>query len=135
MSKPDAQGESLAIPLDVRRAVDARDLMTCRVCGKWLGDRRALHHVIYGGDERGMGGRRVHNVDEIVTVCWLPGDGDCHSLVHSAKRVWQPLLLEAAKRRGVTAFQIKRWQAMRGRSLRPTNKPMRDPHNPSGDPS
>lgn len=107
--RPDAKEESLAIPADVRRAVDARDNATCRVCGKFLGDRRALHHVIYGGDDRGMGGRRVHSPAEIVTVCWLPGDGDCHQMVHSAKRTWQPLLLEVAQRSGITALQLKRW--------------------------
>ena len=111
--KPDSKGESLAIPDDVRRAVDERDQMSCRVCGKWLGERRALHHIVYGGDARGMGGRRVHNVDQIVTVCWLPGDNDCHALVHSNKWLWQPVLLEVARRGGVTAHQVRRWQTQR----------------------
>lgn len=131
MSKPDAEGESLSIPASVRKIVDDRDQLTCRVCGKHLGDRRALHHIIYGGDDRGMGGRRIHNPDEIVTVCWLPGDGDCHQMVHSAKRIWQPILLEVARRRGVTALQIKRWQAMRGqrRFNRPLPTAMRNLHH------
>jgi hypothetical protein len=119
--RADAEGESLAIPTAVRAAVDERDQLTCRVCGKWLGDRRALHHIVYGGDERGMGGRRVHNVEEIVTVCWLPGDPEnglqpCHERVHSDKHMWQPLLLMAARRRGVTAIQLRRWA--RARKLR-----------------
>lgn len=105
-----AKEESLAIPTSVRAIVDARDAQTCRVCGKYLGDRRALHHIIYGGDERGMGGRRVHDPAEIVTVCWLPGDGDCHQLVHGSKKTWQPLLLEVARRSGITALQLRRWQ-------------------------
>lgn len=111
-----AERETRDIPTDVRAAVDERDTLHCRVCGKWLGERRALHHIIYGGDDRGMGGRRVHNVDEIVTVCWLPGDPrfgvrPCHDRVHSDKRRWQPLLLEIATRRGVTAIQLERWRA------------------------
>lgn len=110
VARADATEESLSIPVSVRQAVDLRDAMHCRVCGKYLGDRRALHHVIYGGDARGMGGRRVHNTAEIVTVCWLPGDGDCHQLVHSAKHVWQPLLLQVAQRPGITALQLQRWQ-------------------------
>jgi hypothetical protein len=115
---PLAKRETLAIPQAVRDAVDERDQLHCRVCGKWLGDRRALHHIVYGGDDRGMGGRRVHNVEEIVTVCWLPGDPrsgmqSCHDRVHSDKRLWQPLLLAVAQRSGVTALQLRRWIAAR----------------------
>lgn len=117
---PPARRETLAIPAAIRDAVDERDQLHCRVCGKWLGDRRALHHVVYGGDARGMGGRRVHEVTEIVTVCWLPGDPlpgvpSCHERVHSNKSVWQPLLLAVAQRRGVTALQLRRWQKSRTR--------------------
>ena len=115
MTRPDAREESLAIPAAVREAVDLRDGMHCRVCGKYLGDRRALHHVIYGGDARGMGGRRIHNVDEIATVCWLAGDPapgmrPCHDLVHSNKRLYQPLLLEVLQTSGVTVLQLQRWK-------------------------
>lgn len=102
--------ESLAIPKSVRKAVDERDLFHCRVCGKFLGqDERALHHIVYGGDARGMGGRRLHDPAEIVTVCWMWA-GNCHDLVHGNKSLWQPLLLEVAQHRGVTAFQLKRWR-------------------------
>lgn len=118
MSKADGREESLAIPPDVRAAVDERDGRTCRVCGRFLGDRRALHHVVYGGDQRGMGGRRVHDPAEIVTVCWLPGDGNCHELVHSSKATWMPLLLLVAQRRSVTALQLRRWQQQRPRTGR-----------------
>lgn len=111
--KPDAQEESLSIPPAIRAAVDTRDGMSCRVCGRYLGERRALHHVLYGGDLVGLGGRRRHHADEILTVCWLPGDGDCHQLVHSNKRLWQPILLEVLKRPGITALQVKRWMDMR----------------------
>ena len=76
--KNKAVRESLSIPTDVRAVVDERDQHFCRVCGEYLGpDRRALHHIVYGGDDVGMGGRRVHNPDQIITVGWLPGQ-DCH---------------------------------------------------------
>lgn len=108
--KADAREESLSIPADVRAAVDERDQLKCRVCGKYLGERRALHHVVYGGDAVGMGGRRKHVVAEIATVCWLPGDGDCHQLVHSRKGYYQGLLLSALRRRGITVYQLERWR-------------------------
>ena len=110
MARPDARDESLAIPDDVRKIVDDRDGQCCRVCGKYLGERRALHHIVYGGDARGMGGRRVHDPTEIATVCWLPGDNGCHERVHSAKRIWMPLLLITVQRRSITALQLQRWQ-------------------------
>lgn len=104
-----AKDETLEIPDAVRREVDERDGTCCRVCGKYLGERRALHHIRYGGDTVGMGGRRKHDPNEIATVCWLPGDNDCHQIVHSNKAEWMPLLLLAVKRRSVTARQLQRW--------------------------
>lgn len=120
MPRADAKEESLAIPTSVRAAVDARDGEHCRVCGRYLGDRRALHHVIYGGDARGMGGRRQHVVEEIVTVCWLPGDGNCHEMVHGNKELWVPLLLAVAGQPGVTALQLYRWR--RAATIRKTRR-------------
>jgi len=120
-----ATRETLAIPDAVRRIVDDRDGMHCRVCGKYLGDERALHHIIYGGDRRGFGGRRVHDPDEIVTVCWMWG-GNCHDRVHGDKSTWQPLLLQVVQRRGVTAMQLKRWaDAQHARTNRAGRRPRR----------
>ena len=56
-----------------------------------------------------MGGRRVHTVEEIVTVCWMWG-GNCHDRVHREKLLWQPLLLEVVHRPGLTAMQLMRWR-------------------------
>lgn len=109
-----ASRETLAIPAAVRDAVDERDGQHCRVCGKYVGDERALHHIEYGGDARGMGGRRVHDVDGIVTVCWMWA-GNCHDRVHSDKLLYQPLLREVVKRPGITALQILRWRAARAK--------------------
>jgi hypothetical protein len=101
--------ETIAIPKDVRAAVDDRDQHHCRVCGKWLGDQRALHHILYGGDRQGMGGRRTHDLDNLITVCWMWG-GNCHDLVHSSKHLWQPLLLKVITIPGISALQLRRWQ-------------------------
>lgn len=102
--------DSLAIPDDVRTIVDERDRMHCRVCGRWLGHARALHHIRYGGSRQGMGGRRDHDPNNLITVCWMWA-GNCHSLVHSAKTLWLPLLERTVATPGVTAMQLRRWQS------------------------
>lgn len=109
---PPAVKETRQIPPEVRAIVDARDNLTCRVCGRHLGiERRALHHVIFGGDARGMGGRRRHDPAEIMTVCWLPGDGGCHDKLHGRKSYYQPYALRVLRSRGTTVLQLIRWEA------------------------
>lgn len=115
--RPDAVRESLAIPGDIRAAVDDRDALHCRVCGRYLGDDRAQHHILYGGDLRGMGGRRHHALEEILTVCWMYG-GNCHDIVHGNKSFWVPVLLRVAQRPGITALQVIRWDKARERKRR-----------------
>ena len=114
MAKPDAEGETLAIPQLMRDAVDDRDGGFCRMCGKYLGGRRAIHHIFFGGDLQGMGGRRKHELDNLVSLCWLPYDNDCHQRAHSRKDYWQPLL-HAAITSPIksTAIQLARWNARR----------------------
>lgn len=107
-----AERETLAIPTDLREAVDERDGLHCRVCGKHLGQARALHHISYGGSRHGMGGRREHSLDNLVTVCWMWG-GNCHDLVHSDKGLWLPVLQQVITTPGITAFQLRRWRARR----------------------
>ncbi len=112
MSEPSQERstrETLAIPKDIREAVDDRDRQYCRVCGKYLADQRALHHILFGGDRVGLGGRRVHELDNLITVCWMWG-GNCHDLVHANKRLWQPLLLKVITIPGISAMQLRRWQ-------------------------
>lgn len=115
MSRPNGEAETVAIPKSLRMAVDDRDRQHCRMCGKWLGERRAIHHIYFGGDRQGMGGRRDHRLDNLVSLCWLPGDTDCHARAHARKAYWQEHLstvvtLEA----NVTALQLARW-ARRGK--------------------
>lgn len=107
-----ARRETLAIPSAIRDLVDERDGYHCRVCGKYLGDARALHHIRFGGDRQGMGGRREHGLDNLITVCWMWG-GNCHDLVHSQKGLWLPLLERTITVPGVTAMQLRRWRQRR----------------------
>lgn len=119
MSDDDSHGETVAIPERMRRAVDQRDCGFCRMCGKFLGERRAIHHIFFGGDLQGMGGRRSHTLDNLVSLCWLPGDKDCHQRAHSRKHYWQPLLAEVVtSQRNVTALQLSRWRASQDRKNR-----------------
>jgi 5-methylcytosine-specific restriction endonuclease McrA len=62
------------IPLEVRRAVLARDSYRCRRCGEQDTGKLHLHHVTY----RSQGGD--HNPDNLVTVCF-----GCHRLIHDKK--------------------------------------------------
>lgn len=90
------------IPPAVRAAVVARDEGTCRVCGTWVGDEGALHHIEY----RSQGGQ--HTVENLVTVHWMYAPR-CHERVHSQKALWQPILLETVKHDGMNAMQLRRW--------------------------
>lgn len=112
-----ASSETVAIPNYLRRAVDERDGGFCRMCGKFLGQRRAIHHIYFGGDVQGMGGRRNHDIDNLVSLCWLPGDSDCHQRAHGRKGFWQPLLLQVVTcKNNVTAMQLARHQARERRN-------------------
>ncbi len=66
------------IPPAVIREVMARDGGVCQKCG---GRGSDLHHCVYGGTGR----RRIHKVENIVTLCLY-----CHSEAHSTKvaREW-----------------------------------------------
>lgn len=107
--------ETLAIPASVRAEVDERDGGLCRFCGQFVGPQRALHHIAYGGDFQGMGGRRLHRPDNLLTVGWL-FDHDCHSILHGNKNRWMELALQAAVTPGVTVLQLERWRRARNRS-------------------
>lgn len=59
-----------------------------------------------------MGGRREHDLNNLITVCWMWG-GNCHELVHSDKGLWVPLLEQTIVTPGVTAIQLRRWASRR----------------------
>lgn len=109
-------GETLAVPRNIRAQVDERDGGHCRFCGAYLGDRRVIHHIHYGGDIVGLGGRRQHSLENLISLCDA-FDNRCHQKVHAQKSTWQPILAQLARigdvAKGVTALQVKRWNDMR----------------------
>lgn len=100
----DSEGETRDIPARVREEVWDRDQGLCRVCGAWGGDSLAIHHIEY----RSEGG--LHVLTNLVSVHWMYAPR-CHEVVHSNKRLWQPILLQVAQQPGVTALQVRRWLA------------------------
>jgi hypothetical protein len=99
--------QSLAIPMAIREQVLERDGGVCRLCGR---TNVIAHHIRYGGDEIGMGGRRFHSVDNIVSLGQYY-EHQCHEEVHSAKGLWTPLLIRVVEMPGVTALALYRWIA------------------------
>lgn len=93
------------MPPAVRAFVLDRDGGCCRVCGATARDP-AVHHIEY----RSEGGLNV--ATNLVTVHWMY-DPRCHELVHSLKRLWQPILLVVVQHNGVNARQLLRWARTR----------------------
>lgn len=99
--------QSLSIPMAIREQVLERDGGVCRLCGR---TNVIAHHIRYGGDEIGMGGRRFHSVGNIVSL-GQHYEHQCHERVHAAKQLWTPLLIRVVEMPGVTAFALYRWIA------------------------
>ncbi len=74
-------------PADLRKKIKERDEYTCQLCKEseqyhykgWL----QVHHIIYRS-ELGQ-----HHSSNLVLLCL-----DCHNLVHSNKKKYQPLLAQ-----------------------------------------
>jgi 5-methylcytosine-specific restriction endonuclease McrA len=84
------------IPDGVRKVVLARDRHRCRWCGR-VNVVLHLHHIVY----RSGGGQ--HHADNLVTLC-----GSDHSMVHTNKGLYPPLLTELLDLPGVTGLQMMR---------------------------
>ena len=99
--------EDALTPTGVRAAVNARDGFHCRICGVFE-DRNALHHIEF----RSGGG--ADTVANLITLCWLPWQPDCHlQRAHRRKRFWQPILRELVATPGITGLQLVRWRGVR----------------------
>lgn len=99
--KPKAKKQSVTkkapsgIPQPVRKKVMERDNWRCRYCLK-KSDGLHLHHVLY----RSQGG--PDTLGNLITLCM-----GCHELVHSNKRRWQPVLLEALRFPHLTVLEAE----------------------------
>lgn len=84
---------------EVREAVKERDGNWCLLSGK-PGPGLHLHRVVYGGMGGGNGKYEVWN-------CVLLSN-EMHTLVHSSKKTWMPLLLEylSCKKLGADTSKI-----------------------------
>ena len=93
------------VPADVRDLVIERDGSCCRVCGRYV-EHPALHHIVF----KSQGGLDVPS--NLITIGWLPGH-DCHlPIAHGRNaRSWREIFLAIAERPGVTALQVRRWNA------------------------
>lgn len=84
------------MPKAVRAKVVDREMRLCARCGRGqhrtrgrAGDFLHVHHIKYrseGGD---------HTPENLIALC-----GECHDVVHSNKRIWQPVLLEYTRLSG-----------------------------------
>lgn len=97
--KPRTRPSAPKIPIDVRMAVHDRD-KTCRMCGSSRGLH--CHHVDY----RSQGGPDTEG--NLVLLC-----AEHHELVHSDKRVYQPVLrallwLEYVEHQHLTVPEVAR---------------------------
>lgn len=80
------KSNKLTVTKETYNFVIERDNYSCRLCGStnWL----QLHHVLYRSQRRDL----INNIDNCIMLC-----EECHRLVHSNKKKWQPILIKMAK--------------------------------------
>ena len=94
------------IPQSVRDIIDERDKGFCRFCGTYLGELRSHHHCEFGGIYSGMGGKRIHDPDKMISVCNGLYGNQCHEKIHGNKALYLPYTLEVVKHPGKTIIQL-----------------------------
>lgn len=77
----------ITVSKEVYNAVIQRDNYSCRLCGStnWL----QLHHIFYRSERKDL----INDIDNCIMLC-----ENCHRIVHSNKKKWQPILLEMNKK-------------------------------------
>lgn len=67
-----------------------RDKETCQLADFSCEGRLELHHIVYRSEDK----KRINDVDNCIMLCTKH-----HKLVHSNKRLYQPILIEKISRR------------------------------------
>lgn len=86
-SKIHRKSRKMIITKDTYNYVIERDNYSCRLCGST--SFLQLHHILYRSQRKDL----INDVDNCIMLC-----SDCHRLVHSNKKKWQPILLDMKKR-------------------------------------
>lgn len=89
---------STDVPKKTREEVYVRDGFRCRWCGQ-TNTIIDIHHIVY----RSSG--VDHSPGNLICLCRRH-----HNLVHTNKRLYQPVLVELMQLPGATGIQLMRWQ-------------------------
>lgn len=82
-SKIHKKSKKMIVTKDTYNYVIERDNYSCRLCGST--SFLQLHHILYRSQRKDL----INDVDNCIMLC-----SDCHRLVHSNKKKWQPILLK-----------------------------------------
>lgn len=85
-SKIHRKSRKMIVTKDTYNYVIERDNYSCRLCGST--SFLQLHHILYRSQRKDL----INDVDNCIMLC-----SDCHRLVHSNKKKWQPILLKIGK--------------------------------------
>lgn len=77
------KSKKLTVTKDTYNYVIERDNYSCKLCART--NFIQLHHILYRSQRKDL----INDVDNCIMLC-----SDCHRLVHSNKKKWQPILLE-----------------------------------------
>jgi 5-methylcytosine-specific restriction endonuclease McrA len=92
--KPKRKSNSNPIPQNIILQVMERDNGICQHCGRQGAN---IHHIVPAG----MGGKRIHAIENLITLCL-----DCHSGAHSSKEMREWTYAWSRKRYGNTIDRL-----------------------------